>query len=200
MKVVGLTGGIGSGKSVVAQALRALGAPVVDADLVAREVVEPGGEALTLIAARWPGAIGPDGRLDRKALAARVFADATEREALEAILHPRIAAASAARLAALAHKGSKVAIYEAALIVENQLYEWMDAVIVVDAPDEARLARVVTRDGAQPADVRARMAAQATREERRAHATWIVDNAGPLEETRAQAAKIWKEIGERWGT
>src|SRR3954471_7598657 len=113
VRIWGLTGNIGSGKSTVGRMLAARGIPVVDADQVAREVVEPGSDALRDIASRFPGVLRPDGSLDRKALAARVFADTREREALNAIIHPRIADEVASRMAALAAGGDKVAVYEA---------------------------------------------------------------------------------------
>lgn len=137
MRVIGLTGGIASGKSTVAAMLRALGAPIVDADLLAREVVEPGTPALAEIEARFGAEVlGPDGRLDRKRLGERVFADPGARAALNAITHPRIAQASAAALAELATAGHKVAFYEAALLVENRLHERLGGLIVVSVPLE----------------------------------------------------------------
>src|SRR5207253_11143956 len=122
----GLTGNIGSGKTTVGRMLSTRGIPVVDADQVAREIVEPGRPALREIASRFPGALLPDGSLDRKALAARVFADPADREALNRIVHPRIAEEVAGRMAALAAAGEKIAVYEAALIVENGLQQGLD--------------------------------------------------------------------------
>src|SRR5438270_2063208 len=116
--------------------LEARGVPVVDADRVARDVVEPGQPALREIAARFPGVLQPDGTLDRKALAARVFADFRERQALEHIVHPRIAEEVSARMGSLAGAGHACAVYEAALIVENKLDESLDGLIVVTAPQE----------------------------------------------------------------
>src|SRR5437660_4669340 len=121
MRVYGLTGNIGSGKSTVARLFRERGVEVIDADQIAREVVEPGRPARAEVAARFPGVLTREGRLDRKLLAARIFADENERRALNAIVHPRIAEEVAARLAQLMEKGAPFALYEAALIVENAL-------------------------------------------------------------------------------
>src|ERR1041384_922332 len=133
MRVWGLTGNIGSGKSTVARLLRARGVPVIDADEIAREVVKPGTPAHREIAERFPGVIGADGVLDRKALAARVFADSGERDALNHIVHPRIAEEVSTRMGELAGAGHPVAVYEAALIVENGLQDGLDGLIVVTA-------------------------------------------------------------------
>ena len=178
VRIWGLTGNIGSGKSTVGRMLSARGIPVVDADEVAREVVEPGRPALREIALRFPGVIGPDGSLDRKALAARVFADAAEREALNRIVHPRIAQEVAARMGALEAAGEKIAVYEAALIVENGLQRRMDGLIVVSAPEEAQIARLRLREGMSEAEARARIASQLPPAEKARHATVVIDNSG----------------------
>jgi dephospho-CoA kinase len=178
VRIWGLTGNIGSGKSTVGRMLSARGIPVVDADEVAREVVEPGRPALREIALRFPGVIGPDGSLDRKALAARVFADPAEREALNRIVHPRIAQEVAARMGALEAAGEKIAVYEAALIVENGLQRRMDGLIVVSAPEEAQIARLRLREGMGEAEARARIASQLPPAEKARHATVVIDNSG----------------------
>ena len=147
-KIIGLTGGIASGKSTVAAMLRDLGAPIVDADAVAREVVEPGSPALAEIVERWgESVLNADGRLDRKKLGDIVFGDDEARRALNAITHPRIAAASQRGIADLAAAGAAAIVYEAALIVENQLHKGMDALVVVSVPKEVQLQRLVERDG-----------------------------------------------------
>jgi dephospho-CoA kinase len=178
VRIWGLTGNIGSGKSTVARLLAARGIPVVDADRIAREVVLPGRPALREIGARWPSVISPDGTLDRKALAARVFADPKERAELNHIVHPRIAEEVSARMGALAGAGHPAAVYEAALIVETGLHAGLDGLIVVTAPEEAQLSRLLRRDGMTDADVRARMAAQLPIAEKLRHATVVIDNAG----------------------
>ena len=190
MRVWGLTGNIGSGKSTVARLLAARGVPVIDADRIAREVVAPGTEALREIAARWPPVVSADGALDRKALAALVFADPRERAALNQITHPRIAREAAARVAALAAAGQPVAVYEAALIVENRVYEGLAGLVVVTAPEEVQLARLHRRDGMTEAEARARIAAQLPAAEKLRHATFVIDNAGSEEDLAAQVDRL----------
>jgi dephospho-CoA kinase len=194
MKVIGLTGGIGGGKSAVAAMLRDLGAEVIDADQVAREVVEPGHPAYHDIKQRWPQCFDAQGVLDRKALGALVFKDAGERAALNAIVHPRIAAEVARRSADLYARGAPAVVYEAALLVENNLHKGMDALIVVDALEETRLQRVIARDGLARAEAEDRLRAQIPDAERRAAATHVVDNSGTLEDTRRQVERIWRQI------
>jgi dephospho-CoA kinase len=194
MRVVGLTGGIASGKSTVSAMLRELGAQVIDADQVARDVVEPGTPGLEEVARRFPGVVDASGRLDRAELGRRVFAEPTERRALEAIVHPRIREEVTRRLEALARTGEEVALYDAALLIENGLQKGMDGVIVVWAPESLQRARLAVRDGLDEAAVTARLAAQLPLADKRAHATWVVDNGGSLDETRAQVRRIWEEV------
>jgi len=163
---------------------------VVDADQVAREVVEKGRPALREIASRFDGVLLPDGSLDRKALAQRVFADKDEREALNLIVHPRIAEEVSARLAALAGAGHPVAVYEAALIVENGLHAGLDGLVVVVAPPEEQLARLRLRDGMSEADARARIAAQLPSADKLRHATVTIDNSGSEAELKAQVERL----------
>ena len=190
MRVYGLTGNIGSGKSTVARLLRERGVPVVDADQVARDLVLPGQPALAEIASRFPGVVAPDGRLDRKALGARVFADEAERKALNEILHPRIAAESGSRLAALAEEGRELAIYEAALIVENGLDALFDGLVVVTAPEDDQVRRVAARDGLAEAETRARIAAQLPAKEKAARGDFVIDNGSGLEALAAQVDRV----------
>jgi dephospho-CoA kinase len=194
MRVVGLTGGIASGKSTVSAMLRELGAQVIDADQVARDVVEPGTPGLEEVSRRFPGVVDASGRLDRAELGRRVFADPTERRALESIVHPRIREEVARRLEALARIGEEVALYDAALLIENGLQTGMDGVIVVWAPESLQRARLAARDGLDDAAITARLAAQLPLADKRAHATWLVDNGGSLDETRAQVRRIWEGI------
>ena len=190
VKIWGLTGNIGSGKSTVARLLAARGVPVVDADEIAREVVEPGRPAHAEIARRFPGVLRPDGSLDRKALAARVFADAGELAALNAIVHPRIAEEVAGRMAALADKGHRAAVYEAALIVENGLHTGLDGLVVVTSPPQAQLARLRLRDGMTEAEALARIQAQLPEREKTKHATVIIDNRGSEADLAAQVDRL----------
>jgi len=194
MRVWGLTGNIGAGKSTVARMLSARGIPVVDADLIAREVVRPGTPAHREIAERFPGVVGPDGALDRKALADRVFHDDREREALNHITHPRIAEEVSARMGALAGAGHPVAVYEAALIVENGLHRGLDGLIVVTAPEEQQLARLLQRDGMAEAEARARIAAQLPAEDKLRHATFVIDNGGPESDLAAQVDRLLERL------
>jgi dephospho-CoA kinase len=193
-----LTGGIASGKSTVAAVLRELGAPIVDADQLARDVVEPGTPALADIAARFgPEVLDGGGRLDRKRLGERVFADPTARAALNAITHPRIAEASRAGMAELRAQGHPVAVYEAALLVENQIHRGLDGLMVVSVPEELQIERLCRRDQIDADAARARLAAQLPLADKVAAADWVVDNGGSLDETRVQVERIWREVQAR---
>jgi dephospho-CoA kinase len=194
VRLVGLTGGIGSGKSTVSEMFRALGAHVIDADQVARDVVQPGEPALADIAQRFPGTVDAKGQLNRGALAARIFSDASERAALNAIIHPRIQAEVQRRTEALARAGVGTVLYDAALLIENGLHRTMDAVIVAWVPPELQKSRLVARDGLTEAEAEARMAAQSPLDAKRALATYVVDNTGGREETQRQVAAIWKAL------
>jgi dephospho-CoA kinase len=194
MRVVGLTGGIASGKSTVTAMFRELGAEVIDADQVARDVVEPGTAGLEAVALRFPGVVDASGRLDRVALGRRVFADPAERRALEAIVHPRIREEVTRRTEALSRAGVTVVLYDAALLIENGLHRGMDGVVLVSAPEEVQRARLAARDGLDEAAITARLAAQLPLADKRAHATWVVENGGSLDETRAQVRRIWENI------
>jgi dephospho-CoA kinase len=191
VKIWGLTGNIGAGKSTVARLLVAGGIPVVDADLIAREVVQPGQPALADIRQRFgPGVILPDGALDRKAVAARVFGHPEELKALNAIVHPRIAERTAQRMSALEESGAKVAVYEAALLVENNSDLGMDGLVVVTAPVELQIARLHARDGLTEAEARARIAAQMPAEEKVKRATVVIENRGSQAELAAQVEAL----------
>lgn len=179
--VVGLTGGIGSGKSTVAALLRARGLPVVDADAVARDCTAPGSPGLAAVVARFgPSVLAPDGALDRTALAAVVFADETSLRDLEAITHPCIGAGIAARLRDLAATTPppEIVVVEHPLLVETGGAAGVDTVVVVEAPAEVRVARTVAGRGMAESDVRARMARQADDATRRAAADRVVVNDG----------------------
>jgi dephospho-CoA kinase len=195
MRVIGLTGGIASGKSTAARMLAELGAPVVDADRIAREVVAPGQPALAeIVDAFGPEVLLPDGTLDRKRVAAIVFADVEKRRRLNAITHPHIGGATQARLAELRAAGAPLAIYEAALLVENGLHRALDGLIVVSCSEELQLARLVGRDGLTEVEARARIAAQAPLADKLAAATWVIDTSGSLADTRQQVGRIWEQI------
>src|SRR4051794_37913723 len=190
--MVGLTGGIGSGKSTVAELLTARGALVIDADAIAREVVEPGTPALAALVERFGADIlRPDGSLDRAALAAKAFVDDESRRALEEITHPAIGAEFLRRVGD-APKGT-VVVHDVPLLVESKRGFDYGAVIVVEAPRDVRLARLEAR-GIQRADAEARMAAQASDDERRAIATWVIDNGGDLAALERQVDDIWPHL------
>lgn len=190
LRFVGLTGGIGSGKSTVAKMIRALGVPVIDADVVAREVVEPGLPAHAQIAAAWPNVIGPDGRIDRDQLARMVFSDEDARQRLQAITHPRIQQRALELARALEAQGHRLAFYEASLLVETGRHRDFDGLVVVTATADQQLARAMDRDGATRERVQARMAAQLPLEAKRREATHVVDNSGSLADTERQVRAL----------
>jgi dephospho-CoA kinase len=188
---IGLTGGIGSGKSTVSALLAARGAVVVDADRIAREVVEPGTPGLAaVVAAFGEQVLGPDGGLDRPALAAVVFADPEARARLDAVVHPLVRT-RAAELAAAAPPDA-VVVHDVPLLVETGKWAPYDLVLVVEADLETRVARLVQR-GLSEADARARIAVQATDEQRRAVADVVLDNSGTQAELAAQVDRFWAE-------
>jgi dephospho-CoA kinase len=192
---VGLTGGIGSGKSTVARMLAELGAKVVDADALARRVVEPGEPAWRDIVAEFgEDVLLPDRTIDRKKLGDVVFGDETKRRRLNAITHPRIAAASQAEIGAHRAAGAPIVIYEAALLVENGIHRGLDGLIVVSASPETQLGRLVARDGIGENAARSRIAAQLPPEQKIAAATHVVDNSGSLEATRRQVEAVWRQL------
>ncbi len=193
MKRIGLTGGIASGKSTVARMLAERGVPVIDADALARVVVAPGSPGLSEIAARWP-AVVREGVLDRKALGAIVFADSDERRALEAITHPRIREESARRLREAEASGAPVAVYEAALLFENDLDRGMDASILVALEPALQIERLQARDGVSEADAAARIRAQMPVDAKRARATYVIENDGDLEALRRRVDEVWTAI------
>lgn len=186
LRVVGLTGGIGSGKSTVARLLADRGVPVIDADALAREVVAPGGPAHSDVAAAWPEVVGAAGEVDRKRLGEIVFADAAARKKLEGFTHPRIQEVAEARLAALAAKGERLAIYEATLLVESGRWRDFDGLIVVVASPETQIARATARDALSRAQAEARVRAQMSTDEKLKVATEVIDNDGALAATEAQ--------------
>jgi dephospho-CoA kinase len=188
---IGLTGGIGSGKSTVAGLLAARGARIVDADRIAREVVEPGTPGLeAVVAAFGPGVLAPDGALDRPALAAVVFADPDARRRLDGIVHPLVRARAAELVAAT--PPDAVVVQDVPLLVETGQAGSYDLVLVVEADPGTRVRRLVGR-GLSEDDARARIAAQATDEQRRAVADVVLDNSGTVEELEAQVERFWAE-------
>lgn len=196
MLKVGLTGGIGAGKSEVSRMLVSYGAVLIDADKIAREVVEPGTEGLTaVVEAFGTGILAPDGTLDRPALGAIVFADPAKLAVLNGIVHPLVGARSA-ELEAAAGPDS-VVIHDVPLLTENGLAPLYDLVVVVDAAPATQLERLTRLRGMAKPEAEARMAAQATREQRLAVADLVIDNDGSLEALEPQVRKVWGELLER---
>ncbi len=194
-EIVGLTGGIGSGKSTVAGFFAELGVPIVDADRIAREVVEPGTEGLAeVVAAFGEQLLDGEGRLDRAALGRRVFDDPGARQRLESILHPRIGALSMQRLMALKQEGHPYALYEAALLVENGSHRMMGKLVVVAVDEATQLARVKARDGLDDDAVQARIASQLPLADKIAAADYVIRNDGSLEQTRARVEAVHRAL------
>lgn len=200
LSVIGLTGGIGAGKSEVARVFRRVGIPVVDADRIAREQMQRGRPVHDeVVAAFGPDVLGEDGEVDRRRLAQVVFADPERLRTLNRITHPRVVAEVERRLAVLAEMGHPVAVVEAALLVETGLHASLDRIVVVTAPEDERVARVATRDGVPADEVRARVAAQVPDSERARAATWVVVNDGSLDDLRREAARLAVEIARGTG-
>lgn len=193
---VGLTGGIGSGKSAVSALLASHGAVVIDYDQLAREAVEPGSPALAEIAQRFGGeVIAADGTLDRPALAAIVFDDPPALHDLNAITHPAIGRLAVAHEVA-AHPDA-IVVHDNPLLVEMGAAERCDVVIVVDVPEDVQVERLVTLRGMSEMDARARIAAQAPREKRTGAADLLIDNTGPLNELARIVGGVWDELVSR---
>jgi len=197
---VGLTGGIGSGKSEVSRRLAALGAVIIDADVAARQVVAPGTPGLARIAEAFgPGVLRPDGALDRERLGVIVFSDPAQLAKLNAITHPLIGEwmQAAERAATETADGNPIVIYDAALLAESGRWANYDVVIVVDVPPEMQVDRLVSQRGMAPDQARARLAAQASREQRLALADVIIDNSGSLDDLDRRVAEVWADLKRR---
>lgn len=190
---IGLTGGIGSGKSTVASLLAERGATVVSADDIAREIVEPGSPVLGEIAAEFGSDVIKDsGELDRSLLAQRAFVSHDRTAALDAIMHPRIRARAESRLNEVSP--SEIVVYDMPLLAETGQADLVDHVVVVDVPLEVQRERAIAR-GLSPDDVENRIARQATREERLAVADLVVDNSGDLDDLQAAVEELWQRLG-----
>ncbi|MFA1548135.1 dephospho-CoA kinase [Actinomadura chokoriensis] len=196
MLKVGLTGGIGSGKSEVSARLSERGAVVIDADKIAREVVEPGTPGLAAVVAEFgDDVLLPSGALDREKVGRIVFADPDRLAALNAIVHPLVGE----RMQELmdAAPAGAVVVYDVPLLAENGLAPMYDEVVVVDAPEKTQVDRLVARRGMTEEDARARMANQASRAERRAVATHVIENSGTLDDLKAQVDALWESLTRR---
>jgi dephospho-CoA kinase len=193
--VLGITGGIASGKSTVAAMFGELGAVVVSADQLAREAVAPGSPALAeLVAAFGPEILGPNGHLDRDTMACRVFADPAARQRLNAITHPAIARLAETRLQALREQGVPLVVYEAPLLFEAGAAGRVDRVLTVVVAEAVQRNRLVARDRLTEAEFRSRIEAQWPQREKVARADFVIDNSGTLAETRRQAAALYLHL------
>lgn len=200
--VLGLTGGIGSGKSTVGAMLVELGAVLVDADAIVHELQAPGSPMLAEIAAAFgPEVIGPDGALDRKAVAGIVFADPDARTRLGQIVHPPTIAEMARRMQAAQQQGVPVVVLDIPLLLEGRKTGTgsgallpFDAVVVAWVPEPVQIARAAERDDATPEEIEARVRAQLSLDEKREMADYVIDNSGSVEETRAQVEALWEKL------
>lgn len=194
MRLIGLTGGIGSGKSTVARMLGARGATVIDADLLARDVVEPGAPALAEIVAEFgPWVLQADGRLDRTALGALVFSDEQARLRLNAITHPRVGELMQRRVAEALASPAPLVVVDVPLLFEGGRQPMFEGVMLVWAPVALELQRLVERDGWSQAEAQQRIAAQMPIDAKRALATWVIDNSGSLADTERQVEGWWAD-------
>lgn len=194
MLKIGVTGGIGSGKSTVSKRLAEHGAFVVDADQIAREIVEPGQPALQELSGAFTDVLLPDGTLNRGELAKQAFATTEATTKLNAITHPRIRERTQQLFAQAEAAGESVLVYDMPLLIENGEYKSMDHVVVVDVPDEIRVQRLVEFRGLVEADARARIAAQIDRQSRLDAADTVLDNSGTVEDLLQQVDRFWENV------
>lgn len=195
--VVGVTGGIATGKSAVVEQFRQLGAAVISADELAREIVRPGEDALARLVERFgPGILLSDGNLDRKALAELIFADPEARRDLNRITHPAIARLSAARIASLQRQGAMLIIYEAPLLFEAGAENRVERIVVVTAPAEVQRQRLMARDGLDERAAQARIEAQMPLADKVRRADFVVDNAGTVDDLAVKVRDLYDRLLE----
>ncbi|HEX7051478.1 MAG TPA: dephospho-CoA kinase [Longimicrobiales bacterium] len=195
---VGLTGNIGAGKSSVARVWRRLGAPVIDADALARRAVEPGTPGFAAVVRAFGDAVlDAEGRLDRAALRRRVFSDPDARKRLEAIIHPEVARLREEAEARLRAAGATIVVHEIPLLFEVGMAEEFDVIVLVDAPAPLRLRRLARDRGLDEAEARRMIEAQMPAGEKRARADIIIDNTGSPEQLEARAEQVWRELERR---
>ncbi|MGQ0766084.1 MAG: dephospho-CoA kinase [Gemmatimonadota bacterium] len=196
--LVGLTGNIASGKSIVTRGLAARGAAVIDADVLARRVVEPGTPGLDAISARWgPRTLRPDGSLDRAFLRRIIFSDPAQRAELDAMLHPRIEELRSIEVARLRRSGTRIVICDIPLLFEKSLESQFDVVVLVDANEETRLQRLVSDRRLTEREAREMIDAQWSPDLKRYAADIVVDNDGSLEDLEQAIEQLWADLGER---
>jgi dephospho-CoA kinase len=196
MRVIGLTGGIASGKSTVAKMLAALGAEIIDADRLAREAVEPGGPAYAAVVADFgPEVVAEDGRLDRERLGALVFTDPIRRQHLESLIHPHVRRESARRQAQIARRRPEALIFlDVPLLFETGLDRGLAEIVVVYVPRKVQLRRLLARDRLSEAAAQARIDAQMDLELKRRRATRVIDNSGSRQATQIQVERLYGEL------
>jgi dephospho-CoA kinase len=203
MMVIGLTGGICSGKSTVAAMFQRLGATVLDADQVAHELVEPGQPLFEVVASAFGReVVGADGRIDRSRLGATVFADPEARRRLEALLHPAIIEECERRIKQAEVAGAAISLIDAALLIESGWCVRCDAVILVEASEAVQLDRLVGSRGLSRNDAMLRIRSQMPQQEKRQYAHYVIENEGPLEETERQVQAVWEQLRTKassWG-
>ncbi|NLM70068.1 MAG: dephospho-CoA kinase [Firmicutes bacterium] len=191
----GLTGSIATGKSTVAAMLRELGAVVLDADQIAREVVAVGEPGWKQVAEAFPDVIGEDGTIDRRKLGRLVFADAQQRRKLEAIIHPLVFERIKTQ-GQLLEQDNQIVFADIPLLYETNSHTWLDWVVVVYVPQEVQLRRLIQRDKLSEAEAWSRIQAQMSIEEKRKLADYVIDNSGSLAETKVQVDRLWHQIIE----
>jgi dephospho-CoA kinase len=196
VKLIGLTGGVGSGKSTVATMLRDLGAVVVDADEATHAVYEPGTPGFEAVVREFGDYYVRDGRIDRQRLGELVFKDAASRRRLNAIVHPLVREWMAARTLEAAEGGANIVVQDVPLLFENGLEKLFSSVVLVYAPEELQLERLVQGRGFTPERARAVIATQVPMEEKRRRAHIVIDNTGTIEQTRSQVEHLWARLGD----
>jgi dephospho-CoA kinase len=194
-RIIGLTGNIASGKSAVADLLAKRGATIIDADELSRDAVTPGSPALDAIIARWgQSVLSADGTLDRAALRKTVFNNRSELDALNEIVHPEVMRLRAGEVEAARMRGDRVIVAVIPLLFESNLADEFDFIVLVDAPRDVRLERIVRDRGLEEAEAMDMIASQMPAELKRARANWVIENSGSMEDLESEVDRLWEEI------